>query len=145
MNRKERRAAAKSKDHRAICTLANLQEKEGKIADAVASYRQALEIDPSLYKVHNELARLLRQQGLLEEAVVHYERALALAPDEEIICNNIGNMALELGDYARAIECLRRAIALQPGFAKAYGNLAIALEATGQADEAIAQFQHALK
>jgi len=60
MNRKERRAAAKSKDHRALCTLANLQEKEGKIADAVASYRQALEIDPSLYKVHNELARLLR-------------------------------------------------------------------------------------
>src|SRR5216683_7587789 len=95
MNRKERRVAAKSKDHRSLCALAELLEKEGKIAEATEKYRQALDISPSLYKIHNELARLLQQQGLLEEALGHYEQALALAPDEEIVYNNIGNMVIE--------------------------------------------------
>src|SRR5262249_12445773 len=104
MNRKQRRAAAKGRDPRSLCALAELLEKDGKIAEAAERYRQALAVDPSLYKVHNELARLLRQQGLLEQAFTHYERALALAPHEAIIHNNLGNMAVEVGDNARAVD-----------------------------------------
>ena len=80
MNRKERRAAPKQKDHRSLCRLAVLMEESGKIGEAIESYRQALEIDPSIYRAHNNLGRLLQRRGLLDEAAAHYERALALEP-----------------------------------------------------------------
>jgi predicted TPR repeat methyltransferase len=147
MNRKERRAAVKGKDPASLCALAVLLEKEGKFAEAAESYRRALDVDPSLYKMHNELARMLRQQGLLDEALVHFEHALALAPDplsQGSICHNIGTLALDMGDYPRAIERLRQTVALQPQFALGHSYFAVALHSIGQADEAITHFQQAL-
>jgi predicted TPR repeat methyltransferase len=147
MNRKERRAAAKCKDSTSLCALAELLEKEGKFAEAAESYRRALDVNPSLYKVRNELARMLRAQGLFDEALAHFEQALAVATDQHDqggICNNIGTLALDMGDYPRAIERLQRAVALQPHFAPGYSSLAVALHSVGQADEAITRFQQAL-
>jgi predicted TPR repeat methyltransferase len=145
MNRKQRRAAAKSKDDARLCALAEQLAKDGKIAEAAERYRQALAIDPSLYRARNELANLLRQQGLLDEAILHCEQAVAVAPDEAVIHYNIGDMAIEARDYVRAVASLRRAIALQPRFTRAHGGLALALHSAGQADEAIIQFQRALE
>jgi predicted TPR repeat methyltransferase len=148
MNRKERRAAAKGKDVKTLCALAEQREKQGRFPEAAETYRRVLDFDPSLYKVHNELARMLRQQGHLDEALVHFERALGLAPDPHSqggICNNIGTLALDIGNYARAIERLRQSVALLPHYARGYSCLAVALHSAGQTDEGIAHFQRALE
>src|SRR5450631_4156716 len=108
MNRKDRRAAAKRKDPESLCALAQRLEKDGKIAEAVDRFRQALDIDLSLHDAHIELARLLRQQGRLVEAIAHCEKALPNSPEPGAVFNNIGNMAMEIGDFARAIKCLRQ-------------------------------------
>ncbi len=53
----------------------------GNLDEAIASYRQALEIDPAYYLAHNNLANALAAQGNVNEAVAHYRRALQIKPD----------------------------------------------------------------
>ena len=53
----------------------------GRIPEAVACYRRALELKPDYAEAHNNLGNALKDQGKLDEAVACYRRALELKPD----------------------------------------------------------------
>ena len=63
---------------------------QGKLAEAVASYRRALELNPDFAEAHNNLGTTLKDQGKLAEAVASYRRALELNPDFAEVHNNLG-------------------------------------------------------
>ena len=54
---------------------------QGKLDEAVACYRRALELKPDFAEAHNNLGIALSDQGKLDEAVACYRRALELKPD----------------------------------------------------------------
>ena len=54
---------------------------QGKLDEAVACYRRALELKPDYAEAHNNLGNALKDQGKLDEAVACYRRALELKPD----------------------------------------------------------------
>ena len=63
---------------------------QGKLDEAVACYRRALELKPDFAEAHNNLGVALKEQGKLDEAVACYRRALELKPDFAEAHNNLG-------------------------------------------------------
>jgi tetratricopeptide (TPR) repeat protein len=144
MNRKQRRAAAGRKDVQTICALGDRALHDGRVADAVRHYRQALAMKPDQAKVHNNLANMFQQQGHLADAVAQYRKAIALEPQQALFYNNLANIFVECGRLAQGIELYRTAIALQPGLFEAHNGIGLALCGSKQHEEAIAHFRIAL-
>ena len=120
-------------------------KEQGKLDEAVACYRRALELKPDYAEAHNNLGVALKDQGKLDEAVACYRRALELKPDYAEAHNNLGNALKEQGKLDEAIACYRRALELKPDYAEAHNNLGIAFKDQGKLDEAVACYRRALE
>ena len=84
-------------------------------ADAVASFRRAVELDDRRPDSHLGLGRALAMTGRHGEALEHYSRCLDLAP-EHVEARALKARALSrLGRFQEAAEELSAALALQPG------------------------------
>ena len=118
---------------------------QGKLDEAVACYRRALELKPDFAEAHNNLGVALKDQGKLDEAVACYRRALELKPDFAEAHNNLGNALKDQGKLDEAVACYRRALELKPDYAEAHNNLGMALKDQGKLDEAIACYRRALE
>ena len=118
---------------------------QGKLDEAVACYRRALELKPDYAEAHNNLGIALKDQGKLDEAVACYRRALELKPDYAEAHNNLGNALKDQGKLDEAVACYRRALELKPDFAEAHNNLGNALKDQGKLDEAVACYRRALE
>ncbi|MCC6877634.1 MAG: tetratricopeptide repeat protein, partial [Sandaracinaceae bacterium] len=62
-------------------TLGNLLLAAGRTADALASYRRAIELDPAFGEAHLNLGALLARPGSVEDALTHLRRGRELTPD----------------------------------------------------------------
>ena len=118
---------SKSTDAVFHCNLGIALKAQGKLDEAVASYRRALELKPNFPVAHNNLGNLFKDQGKPDEAVACYRRALELVPDYFVAHNNLGAAFKVQGKLDEAVACFRRALALKPDFAEAHSNLVYAL------------------
>ena len=59
---------------------AQLLEKENIIQDAIAVYREAIEVYPRHFRLHNELGQLLTKSQSCTEAIKYYQQAISLNP-----------------------------------------------------------------
>lgn len=84
--------------------LAARDKKPQAIADAEASFRQALAIDPRLASALNGLAIVCKKTGRNGEAIDNWRRALAADPDYELAMINLGIVLLEEGRPGEALE-----------------------------------------
>lgn len=88
----------------------------GRIEDAEAAFRRALEVDARHAIAHAELGIVLRRQGRFEEADAAYRAALELDPDYALAWRNRGVLLdLYLGRPGEALECYERYLALLGG------------------------------
>ena len=106
---------------------------QGKLDEAVACYRRALELKPDYAEAHDNLGNALKDQGKLDEAVACYRRALELKPDYAEAHNNLGNALKDQGKLDEAVACYRRALELKPDYAEAHNNLGNVFEGPGEA------------
>ena len=79
----------------------NALTDQGKLDEAVACYRRALEMKPDYAEAHNNLGNALRDQGRLDEAVACCRRALELKPDYAGAHNNLGNALRTRGGWTK--------------------------------------------
>src|SRR5271170_618463 len=124
--------------------LGNALARQGRLDQAVASYRQALKLDPGIADAHHNLANALSDLGQFEQAAASYRRALELNPQLEEAHNHLGNVLFELGQLNDAFTHYRRALVLKPDFAEAHNNVGIILRGFGQLQEAIASYRQAM-
>lgn len=88
----------------------------GRLEDAEAAFRSALEADPAHAIAHAELGIVLRRQGRFTEADDAYRAALELDPGYALAWRNRGVLLdLYLGRPAEALECYERYLALVGG------------------------------
>lgn len=133
-----------------IQVLASLNEAgevlaAGRAAEAEASLRGILAIDPGNRFALRLHARSLAMLGRQEEARVGYEKLLALAGEDAEILNSLGGIALRLDRLEEAEQRFRRALEVSPGDARALNNLAFILARRGQTEEAVRLLEAVVK
>ncbi|MGI9077810.1 MAG: tetratricopeptide repeat protein [Gemmatimonadaceae bacterium] len=96
----------------------------GRLAEAITTYKKALEIKPRSAPILLALANAERDAGDLSASVEHYRQTLAADPIQPLALVNLGIALGAGGDTARAIEAFGRAISLNSREPLAYYNLA---------------------
>ncbi len=118
--------------------------EDGRLDEAAARYRRALEIQPDYVPAFNNLGVTLRAQGQVEEAIRVYEAGLRVRDDYPDLHYNLANALLQRNRAAEAAVHLRRAGVANPGSAGVHNNLGTALAEQGRFEEAAAEFQQAV-
>ena len=119
---------------------ANQLKQEGKLEEAIASYHQAIELNPNFYLSHHNLGETLAKLDRWEEAVTCYDRAIQLNPNSVWSYYNLGEALAKLCRWEDAIASYRRAIELSPDFYKFYSSLGAALCKQGRSEAAAALY-----
>lgn len=101
----------------------NAHLSEGRYAEAVDLYRQALTVTPDSADLHIALSFVLGKQGDVDAATGHLQHALALEPGNAEAHFILGNIVREQGELARAVEHYSQAIAADPRLDFAYKKL----------------------
>jgi len=112
--------------------------------DSITLFQHTIRVTSDNYVAHNNLGIALAQQGKREEASAHFREALRISP---VYTHALYNLALNCqneGKLDEAISHYRELIRLSPS-ADARNNLAVALMARGQYDEATAHLLRAMK
>ena len=123
------------------CVLAG----RGRVDEAIAHYKKAIEIRPDHAEAHNNLGIVLAGRGQFDEAIAQYQKALEIKPNYAEAHNNLGNALVGRGQVDAAIAHYQKALEIKPDYAEAHNNLGVALAGRGQLDEAIAHYQKALE
>lgn len=120
------------------------RQEQGRLDEAAAHYRRAIEIKADYAPAHNNLGVVLRAQGQVEGAINQYEEALRLYEDYPSARHNLatalrarGNDRASGGELQDAITDLQRAVMLRPEDSAARYDLATVLLEANRHAEAI--------
>lgn len=107
----------------AMYRLGRHREGQGRLAQAIVAYSEALKRDPLLVDAYTRLGMALASQGRHEEAVRQFQAAAVLEPRAASAHNNLGYAYLLSGATEQAVRAFEEARRLDPGHAKAGENL----------------------
>jgi predicted O-linked N-acetylglucosamine transferase (SPINDLY family) len=116
----------------------------GRLEDAEASCKKAIELKPNYAEAHYNLGITLHQLGRLEDAEASYEKAIAIKPDFAEAHNNLGITLQELGRLEDAEASYEKAIAIKPDVAEAHYNLGNTLKKLGRLEDAKTSYNKAI-
>ena len=132
-------------DVRATVNLGTVVVRQGRVEEAVALYRRALEVNPESSEAHFNLGVTLVGQGRFEEAIPHLQRAVELAPQSAMAHYNLGVVLARAGQTDEAIAQLRGAARLNPRDAHARNDLGAVLATQGRLEEAMLELAEAAR
>jgi tetratricopeptide (TPR) repeat protein len=148
--------AALQKDPRArrahyyLGTLGLMEEGPGRLEEAIAEFRQELEVSPADPLVSLRLGIALMESRRPAEALPALDLAARSGPPEAEAFHYLGRAQLALGLTAEAARSLRRALELVTGppfdevqRGSIHYNLALALRKAGAGEEAATHFAEA--
>ncbi|MDF0556917.1 tetratricopeptide repeat protein [Kamptonema sp. UHCC 0994] len=135
----------KPEDAQALTQAAEVYYAQGKLTEAIAFCRRALEAKPDWAPAYVTMGNVQQAQGQIDEAIRFYSEALAFNPDYAEAYANLGSMLYKQGRFVEAIVNYEKAIALKPDLAAAYWNLGNALKQQGKSEEAKSYQQKAIK
>ncbi|MCX6376487.1 MAG: tetratricopeptide repeat protein, partial [Armatimonadetes bacterium] len=95
-------------------------EEEGRVLDAIAEYRKAIEQShdlPDLLDIYIRLGDLLESSEQPDEAERIYRDAVQRFPDDPNLRNEFGHMLDERGQPGPALDQYQAAVRLNPDFA----------------------------
>jgi tetratricopeptide (TPR) repeat protein len=125
--------------------LGNAWQAAGQLDLAIASYRQAIALDPTCADAYSNLGNVQSEQRDYPAAITSYQSALQIRPVFPEALFNLGNAHATLGDNEAAIARYREALRHQPNYAMALNNLANALQAAGRFEEALTASEEAIR
>ena len=97
--------------------------KQGRLDQAVAEFRRAVEADPSYAAAHLNLGYAYSKLDKLDEAIAAYTKGLALDPKDLLGQNNLGVLYDRQGRYDEAIAAFEAALGIDPSNAAVSKNL----------------------
>ncbi len=117
----------------------------GKLSEAIAEYKAALEGNASLPEAHSNLGLIYNQQHNYAQALSEFRKALAINPKDAITYNGIGAALRAEKDLMGAIKNWQTAVSLDPKLATAHYNLGTAYEIQKEYDKALNSYGQAVK
>lgn len=118
--------------------------QQGMSEQAVVPLQKAIDVDPTHWKSHNNMALASLDLGELEVAEAHYRESLAIEP-QAAIYNDLGFVLARQGLPHEAAEMYRKSLQLAPGSATVHYNLAASLAGSGELMEAEAHFKSSIQ
>lgn len=110
-----------------------------KVPEAIAEFKRAAALDPSLPDPPYTLGILYMQTGRFEDAANQMERAVAARPENGEAWSMLGNIYKQMEQPEKAVVALRRAIPLLPGQPSPHITLAALLAQQGDREGAAAE------
>ena len=133
-------------------TLANswnnlglLAGREGRTADAIGYFQEALRLSPDHMIALNNLGSAYRQQKQWDDARTTYERGLALSPNDADANYGLGMVFAQKDDSEHALDFLQRALKARPAYPEALNNLGILYLRTQRREQAVASFEESIR
>ncbi len=130
-----------SNDYRYV--LATLNHRAGRLGDALALYREALEHDVGLYVAHVQLARIHERKLEWDAAIDARRRAINANADDASLLLDLGATLAQARRWEAAEHTLRQAMAANPRDARApylLGLVATQLHQPLEARQAFSRF-----
>jgi DNA-binding response OmpR family regulator len=125
-----------------------LSYREGKYAEAIKQFDQALEIDPTLAYGWHDRGVCYRELGNDAEALRNFDQAVKLAPDDEEflfsraeILKKIGVLHQRRELLESAVQVLNRIVEMNPNNAEAWNSLGICTKELGKAKVSAQYFE----
>lgn len=119
--------------------------QQGKMAEAIAEFQKAVDLDPKYAAAHLNLAYAYDRHGQVDMAMVQYQKVIDLQPQNLFAHNNLGVLYDKQGRYQEAIEAFERALQIDPSDATALQNLENAKKSRGIVEEREERFAQARK
>jgi tetratricopeptide (TPR) repeat protein len=111
---------------------------------AIAGYKQALELDPRCSQATIRLARLHEKLGQIPLAVAAYKNGLAANPHDAAVWCEYGMFHGRQKRFDEAIRCLQQAVALEPQNQFYHNYLGWCLARAGRFQESFEHFSQTL-
>ena len=108
-----------------------IEESDAPIADAMAAYTKAIELNPGAAGALVNLGTIHYHLRKFKEATEYYQRAVDVDPRYALAHFNLGNLCDEQGQIEKAFEHYATALKLSPDYADAHYNVALLCEQTG--------------
>jgi tetratricopeptide (TPR) repeat protein len=112
---------------------------------ALESYLTARSLNPYLPSLHIDIGNMLRSLGDIDGARESYLNAIALSPTSTEPLTLLVQLYAGVGEYGVASQYARQAVELDPINARLRGNLGRMYYHNGALEEAIAQFNFAIR
>jgi tetratricopeptide (TPR) repeat protein len=112
--------------------------RENRLAEAEASFKGLLQIDPDYPLAHLKLGLLYNAAGRHEEAVASFNRVIAKQPDSADAYQNLAEAYIALRNYAEAARAAEQSVKLRPNSAAAHYVAGLAHASLGKRDQALA-------
>jgi len=112
---------------------------------AVASYKEALGLNPQNEGLRLRLAYAYEQMRYYEQARNQYLKILKMNPNNPQILYLLGHVYSKLGELGKAIECYQEAIKNRPYQPDWYSDRGSVYFKKGEYDKAISDFNQALR
>src|SRR5262245_48805406 len=119
--------------------LGNTLYLQGKMAEAIGEYSDAIRLNPRFAEAYNNLALAVLAQGDVDGAIKHLSTARRLKPDYAKAALNLGTILYRQGRVKEAIDYFNEAARLDPSLERVrdevLAQVAESKAAEGQADE----------
>jgi tetratricopeptide (TPR) repeat protein len=125
--------------------LGLLVTREGRTAEAIPYFQEALRLSPDHVIALDNLGNAYRQRKQWDEARKVLERAVAVGPQDAEANYGLGMVFAQTGDSDRAYEYLQRALRFRPVYPEALNNLGVLYLRTRRRDEAVASFEECIR
>jgi tetratricopeptide (TPR) repeat protein/peroxiredoxin len=125
--------------------LGLLMTREGRTAEAIPYFQEALKLSPDHLVALENLGNAYRAQKRWDEARRTLQRAVAVGPEDPEANYSLGMVFAQLDDTDRAQEYLQRALKLRPDYPEALNNLGVLYLRTQRRDQAVATFQQCMQ
>src|SRR5262249_10976986 len=105
--------------------------EKGRLDEAIASCRKAIDLDPKYTPAHNNLCLALQRKGLLNEAVAAYKEAIRIKPSDAGAHNHCAWLLASAPDAklrnpGEAVKLAQKAVELAPKVGTYWNTLGVA-------------------
>ena len=105
-----------------LIKIGNQLKREGKLIEAIANYRHALELNPNLSWLYYNLGDALEKQGNINQAVTNYYHAINLNPNSFWLYYRLMEMLYSQGEYYKSLSYYKAIIKLLKVYNDLYEN-----------------------
>ena len=124
--------------YQAHSNLGAALREQGKPAEALQHFTEALRIRPDYLMAYSNMASTLRDLRRFGEAIACYQKTLEIDPRQADAHYHLGDVYWLTGNLDTAVQHFQETLRLDPGFVKAATSIAGILKSRKQYEEALA-------